>query len=206
MKGENKHCILCGTLFIRPRWQGKGSFSKRKYCSRKCSARSTASRRSTPERSRKQSETLKRLYREKVTFTEEHRRNISKSLKSSEKAKAYHFKSGKDNPAYGSRRTGSLNPNWKGGITGKNQKLRNDPRMRIWRKAVFKRDNYTCQICGARDYIQAHHKVMLSEDFSLAFDVDNGMSVCVECHEKIHGRYIGKFKQKPVNETNRVIK
>lgn len=125
----------------------------------------------------------------------EHRKNISEALKNSEAAKKTQFKKGKDNPAYGRNQTGPANNNWKGGVTNTNQKRRNDPRLVEWRKAVMERDNFTCQDCGAIGYLQAHHIVPFSEDFSKAFDVNNGKTVCVPCHEKIHGKFIGKFKQ-----------
>jgi 5-methylcytosine-specific restriction endonuclease McrA len=68
--------------------------------------------------------------------------------------------------------------------------------MKEWRQAVFKRDNFTCQDCGVKGYLQAHHLVPISRDLDKAFSIENGRTVCVECHEKIHGRFIGKFKQK----------
>jgi len=124
-----------------------------------------------------------------------HKKSISEALKNSEKAKKQQFKKGKENPAYGRNQTGPSNYNWKGGITNTNQKRRNDPRLVEWRKAVFERDNFTCQDCGAKGYLHAHHIIPFSEDFSRAFDIDNGKTVCVPCHEKIHGKFIGKFKQ-----------
>lgn len=127
--------------------------------------------------------------------TDEHRKNLSKAMKNSEANKKTRFKEGKDNPAYGRNQTGPANHNWKGGITNTNQKRRNDPRLLEWRKLVFERDNFTCQKCGTKGYLQAHHIIPFSKDFSKAFDVENGLTVCVPCHEKIHGRFIGKFKQ-----------
>ena len=127
--------------------------------------------------------------------TEEHRRNLSESMKNSEANKKTRFKKGKENPAYGRNQTGPANHNWKGGITNTNQKRRNDPRLIKWRKAVFERDSFKCQDCGSIGYLHAHHIIPVSKDCSRAFDVDNGKTVCVPCHEKIHGRFIGKFKQ-----------
>ena len=36
---------------------------------------------------------------------------------------------------------------WKGGVTAPNQLLRTQVDYQIWRLAVFKRDDYTCQRC-----------------------------------------------------------
>ena len=127
--------------------------------------------------------------------TEEHNNNISEGLKNSEAAKKQWFKKGKDNIAYGRNQTGPNNYNWKGGKTNSNQKKRNDPRYHDWRKQVFERDKFKCQECGTGGWLQAHHVIPISVDESKIWDVDNGLTVCVSCHEKIHGRFIGKFKQ-----------
>lgn len=127
--------------------------------------------------------------------SELHKQNLSIAMKNSEANKKTRFQKGKDNPAYGRNQTGPANNNWKGGITNTNQKRRNDPRLIEWRKSVMERDRFTCQDCGTNGYLQAHHIIPFSEDYSRAFDVDNGKTVCVSCHEKIHGRFIGKFKQ-----------
>jgi hypothetical protein len=128
--------------------------------------------------------------------SQEHCNNISKSLKVSEKAKKTQFKKGTLNPAYGRNQTGSANNNWKGGITNTNQKRRNDPRLIEWRKEVFKRDKYACQKCGDKGFLHAHHIIPFSQDYNKAFDINNGITLCVLCHEKVHKRFIGKFKQK----------
>jgi DNA-directed RNA polymerase subunit RPC12/RpoP len=64
---------------------------------------------------------------------------------------------------------------------------RKDYRYRGWRKLVLSRDDYTCVQCGSTDNIQAHHIKLFSEFPELAFDVDNGMSLCATCHSEIHG-------------------
>lgn len=184
-------CIICSSEFENTTRVSKEKYLQRQYCSRKCANKATAPTRLTAEVRRKQAEKLKG-----VPKSLEHRQNLSKAMKESPKAQTYQFKKGELNPAYGRDQTGPANNNWKGGITNINQKLRNDPQMQEWRKAVYKKDNYTCQDCGAKGYLHAHHIMPISKDPSLIFDVDNGKTVCVTCHEKIHGRFIGKFKQK----------
>ena len=66
---------------------------------------------------------------------------------------------------------------------------RNSPEMRKWRKAVLERDNYTCQICGASGpdvELHAHHIQPFKEYKELRFDVDNGETLCRDCHISIH--------------------
>lgn len=166
-----KTCEICNNVFETQHWDNY------KTCSKECKAKLISSN---------------LLGRKK---TEQHCKNLSKSMKNSEANKKTRFKKGIENVAYGRNQTGPANNNWKGGITNTNQKRRNDPRLLEWRKLVFERDHYTCQKCGTKGFLQAHHIIPFSEDFSKAFDIENGLTVCVPCHEEIHGRFIGKFKQ-----------
>lgn len=63
---------------------------------------------------------------------------------------------------------------------------RNTKEYAEWRKAVFERDNYTCQMCGKRGELQAHHIKPYSKHPEARFDIDNGITLCVECHAKVH--------------------
>jgi endogenous inhibitor of DNA gyrase (YacG/DUF329 family) len=83
---------------------------------------------------------------------------------------------------------GSNNPFWKGGVSSLNKLIRNGKSMMNWRISVFKRDDYTCQVCGIRGgLLHAHHIVPFKED-KQNFDVNNGMTVHSRCHyEQIHG-------------------
>lgn len=53
-----------------------------------------------------------------------------------------------------------------------------------WREKIFKRDNYTCQCCGNNSggNLTAHHILNFSSFEDLRFDVDNGITLCNECH------------------------
>lgn len=56
-----------------------------------------------------------------------------------------------------------------------------------WRKAVFKRDNYTCQLCNKRGYkLNAHHKKSWKKYINKRFDIHNGITLCIKCHKNIH--------------------
>ena len=79
---------------------------------------------------------------------------------------------------------------WKGGITPINEKIRKSTEYKLWRLAVFQRDNYTCIWCGARS--QKGMKVFLHADHikpfalfpELRFAIDNGRTLCEDCHRK----------------------
>lgn len=56
-----------------------------------------------------------------------------------------------------------------------------------WRESVFERDDYTCQDCGERGVkLNAHHIKRRATHPELATDVDNGVTLCIECHANRH--------------------
>ncbi len=80
--------------------------------------------------------------------------------------------------------TGSRHPNWRGGVTSINRRLRNTKRYKEWRSSVFLRDNYTCVCCGHRGYLNADHIKPFSSFPSLRFEISNGRTLCIPCHRK----------------------
>lgn len=54
---------------------------------------------------------------------------------------------------------------------------------RLWREAVFKRDDWTCVDCGTRGgKLHADHIKPYSKFPELRYDVANGRALCVPCH------------------------
>lgn len=146
--------------------------------------------------------------------SEKTRRKISlahkgKKLSKETKQKISNFLKGK--PILKAR--GQNSPHWKGGITSLNKYIRKNLESKEWRKIVFERDNYTCQECFIRGgELHPHHKksfsqilneflqtysqfspledketlVRLAITYQPFWDVDNGITLCKECHKKIH--------------------
>lgn len=82
---------------------------------------------------------------------------------------------------------GSRSHFWKGGKTKQNQVIRSSAQYKNWRSAVFTRDRFTCQKCGAQKvYMHAHHIKPFSTHIALRFDVNNGITLCTACHKKEH--------------------
>lgn len=82
--------------------------------------------------------------------------------------------------------SGEKNPAWKGGVTPIHEKIRKSNEYVIWRNAVFERDNYTCIWCGQRgEKLNADHIKPFSQFPELRLAIDNGRTLCVDCHRKI---------------------
>lgn len=59
-----------------------------------------------------------------------------------------------------------------------------------WRKEVFNRDNYTCLICNQYGgALNAHHLDGWGWCKERRFDITNGVTLCVSCHNDYHKIY-----------------
>lgn len=83
--------------------------------------------------------------------------------------------------------SGKNSSSWKGGITSENDRLRKSLEYKIWRKEVYKKDNWTCRLCGHKGRgIVAHHLKLFADFPELRFSVDNGIVLCRKCHLEVH--------------------
>ncbi len=100
------------------------------------------------------------------TNSEEHNRKVSLAQK------------GKPRPR------GELAPRWAGGKTKLSKRIRASIEWKLWRASVFERDNYTCQMCTKRGVrLEPHHIKKFADYPKLRFDIDNGITLCIECHQ-----------------------
>lgn len=97
-------------------------------------------------------------------------------------------------------RAGSQSHLWRGGRTEWRRALDTCQETRDWRRAVFKRDGFSCQHCGdatsgqlqadhivPRSYLLKHYSVKsLKQALKTPqlWDVSNGRTLCVSCHKK----------------------
>lgn len=87
---------------------------------------------------------------------------------------------------------------WKGGRVSLNHAIRRLYKFRDWRKSIFERDDYICQMCGERgNRIEADHikkfslildennikTVEQAEKCQELWDFNNGRTLCVPCHK-----------------------
>jgi len=74
---------------------------------------------------------------------------------------------------------------WKGGVTKLNAQVRTSIEYKNWRRAVFERDDYTCQKCEERNGDkEVHHIKSFAQHPELRFKVSNGITLCPSCHKQ----------------------
>ncbi len=79
---------------------------------------------------------------------------------------------------------------WKGGIETENKRIRQGIEFRLWREAVFARDNWTCQKYGIRGIeLHPHHIQNFAEYPELRFAIDNGITLSKKAHDEFHKKY-----------------
>lgn len=127
-----------------------------------------------------------------IKFSETHKKKLSKAK----------FK----NPI---QMFGDKNPMWKGGPefykASLRQKIENTYQYRQWRSDVFTRDKFTCQECMIRGgTLNCHHiekfsdiinkyNILTVEDafeYSELWNINNGITLCQQCHEEIHNKHL----------------
>lgn len=84
---------------------------------------------------------------------------------------------------------GSDNKSWKGGVSKFNkterQLLMEKPEYIQWRKQIFERDDYVCQICFIKgNRLNADHIKSWAEFPELRYKLNNGRTLCENCHRQ----------------------
>jgi hypothetical protein len=120
-------------------------------------------------------------------LSEESRRKIAEAHK-----RNGHVPYLKDGKPWMKGRKGELSTNWKGGITPERQAVYDSREWKEAVKAVWKRDNATCQRCGKRHNIFTNrgtfdiHHIVSFEVAELRCEVSNLVLLCEECHYWVH--------------------
>lgn len=181
-----KKCQTCTKEFAKNPRLSMGEFEKQKFCSRRCYWSQ-----------KKQEPWLNRGggYNKGHKWSDEQKKRASEAFKGKRFSPKTEFKKGQF--------LGAKHPNWKGG-SSLSDRLRASYKNREWIRQVFKRDNYTCQMCLVRGVVlEADHIVPFSYYLNLIrkefpeknwysvalkykplWDISNGRALCTSCHKK----------------------
>ena len=102
---------------------------------------------------------------------------------------------GKNSHLYG--KVGSLNPQWKGGITPERERLYKTKEWKKIYRAVLERDKFKCVYCNTPikpiqkgnkkvNNLCVHHIASFTEYKDLQCDVNNLVLLCRKCHYWVH--------------------
>lgn len=111
-----------------------------------------------------------------------------RSISEARSVKRWVTPSGPANPMYGRR--GPASPAFVDGGTPERQRLYARSEWRQTVKAIYARDGYCCQRCGAghdREHpLHAHHIKTWAGNPDLRSDLDNLITLCRPCHKWVH--------------------
>jgi hypothetical protein len=190
MRIPNTECVICNKPLYRRPYEFKDG---KEFCCVGC--------RSELYKRRETSPNLK-LGREKGT---NHLEGIPKNKTHKEKMKKIMSKWCENNvdkvAERGKKIRGENHYQWKGGTSRLNTSIRTLTENRKWLDNVKLRDK-KCVICETTKELESHHivpLVVLIEKHNITnreqareckelWNLDNGMTVCAECHCKIHNR------------------
>jgi len=120
-------------------------------------------------------------------------RKISDTLKGKHSSPKTEFKKGSTSWNKGIKcpqSAGKNHYNWKGGISKENNKARQNLEIRLWKRAVLERDNFTCQKYGIKGgKLNVHHINNFSEFPELRTSIDNGITLSDKAHRRFHKIY-----------------
>lgn len=166
---QSKLCLFCNKEFVKKVTTSQIEWdNKSKFCSKLCG---DTFRRGKPNG------------RKGVSPSEETKAKISKTLTGHRHTPETRLK-------MMGRRKGPLNNKWKGGVTPEHKLIRQSPQYKHWRTAVFERDGYTCVHChskcgkGKKVILEADHIKPFAVFKELRFDINNGRTLCQQCHRK----------------------
>lgn len=97
-------------------------------------------------------------------------------------------------------RSGKNSNFWKGGVTSDRENIGRWTTEQA--SKVHKKFHWTCQLCREKkSNLHTHHIIPVWADLSKARDFNNLITLCIDCHKKVHGKeldYVEQLSGKPV--------
>ena len=199
-----KICEYCGKRYIKSSTKSKKHFSNRKYCSRYCANNAKVEWGDLKKECAYCGKIYEKLEKYSQTQWEKSKYCSLKCLNRDKKwtQEQKDRVSGKNHHGFGKhnsietrlKRSESLKgekaPNWQGGKTAQSYSIRHGIKYRLWREAIFTRDNWTCQKTGIRgEILRAHHIKNFAQFPELQFITSNGITFSKETHRGFHKKY-----------------
>lgn len=183
-----KYCNICGVEMTIRRGESDEYFLRKKYCSMLCYGKSKIGY-TPPMKGRK-------LNEEQLKKHSEIRKGLNAGSKSylwkggpikkicNECSKEYNVGRSREHESkFCSKSCAYKNRNQ--GRTSENEKIRKSKAYKNWRVEVFKRDEYCCVMCRKKGgYLHADHIKPFALHPELRLDINNGRTLCIECHKK----------------------
>jgi len=167
-----KYCAICNNEVKRTKAEFKNRPSKNYYCSIKCR---DISKRTIHGGFKPLTKECK-YCNKKFTITSKNKRTVKYC---SIECRQESYKSGEEHHLFKKE----LSRDYR-------SRHRLFPEVAIWRKTIFERDQYICQLCNKKgDKLNAHHFENYSSNKEKRFNIDNGVTLCVKCHKQFHSKY-----------------
>ena len=123
-----------------------------------------------------------------------HSKETREKMRKSAMGNTHGFQTGRPSVFKGKERPnlrGENHWNWKGGTSPQAKIFKAKIEYRLWREAVFARDNWTCQRCEIRGKkeLHPHHIQNFAQYPELRTSIENGITLCIDCHRGFHRIY-----------------
>jgi hypothetical protein len=188
MTTERKSCATCGKEFAKPYSVSRRSWETTRFCSKSCANKASAPKTRLAEWVRLHGPANKGRHFPEITGTN----NPAYSRVELEcfvcgkpfTVKNYRKSTAKFcSPECSSRHRDE-------GKSTECKRVRKAIEYRLWREAVFARDNWTCQKTGrAGCALRAHHIVSFADQPATRTAIDNGITLSDVSHKAFHAQY-----------------
>lgn len=96
------------------------------------------------------------------------------------------------NKEFAKARVGRLSPSWDPNISDEDR-AKNRYGTDTWARVVKTRDG-CCKVCGAKENLVAHHINSYRHNKELRLDIENGITLCRDCHTDFHVNFLGDYR------------